>query len=287
MELIKQVIQTLNLPSTDHDEVEEWILTEEEENSAMAWAIMQKAKTYKHPKAEERVNKALEYYSGDVKREYLRQCNSTKHYEIWQEQQRLKRKTEEIEGIKMLKEKCNAQYFYDLFRYVANKKIIINSNNKAYLQTICFFFSNDARFETDLKLDFSKGLWIRGKAGVGKSFILNCIQENELIPFKVHSMIDVAQKVSENGEFIIPEILKVIDDVGSEQSIVNYYGTKVNWFKDFIEIYYAQNKPFNRLIVTTNFDFEQIEKSYGFRVRSRMKDMFNIIDVRGEDMRGK
>jgi hypothetical protein len=29
-----------------------------------------------------------------------------------------------------------------------------------------------------------------------------------------------------------------------------------------------------------------MEEKYGFRVRSRIKDMFNIVDVNGEDMRG-
>ena len=51
-------------------------------------------------------------------------------------------------------------------------------------------------------------------------------------------------------------------------------------------MYYLKNKPFNKLIISTNNNFDEIESKYGFRVRSRIKDMFNIIDVRGKDMRG-
>ena len=44
--------------------------------------------------------------------------------------------------------------------------------------------------------------------------------------------------------------------------------------------------PFNKLIISTNNSFDELESKYGFRVRSRLKDMFNIIDVDGKDLRG-
>jgi len=86
-------------------------------------------------------------------------------------------------------------------------------------------------------------------------------------------------------KFLLPLTL-YLDDVGTEEPIVNHYGTKINWFKNFIEMYYLKNKPFNKLIISTNNSFDEIESKYGFRVRSRIKDMFNIIDVQGKDMRG-
>jgi len=77
-----------------------------------------------------------------------------------------------------------------------------------------------------------------------------------------------------------------LDDVGTEEHTVNHYGTKISFFKNFIEKYYLQNKTYEKLVVSTNNSFNEMEEKYGFRVRSRIKDMFNIIDVTGKDMRG-
>jgi len=76
-----------------------------------------------------------------------------------------------------------------------------------------------------------------------------------------------------------------LDDVGSESTPVKHYGTDIHWFKDFIEVWYAKKHPFNKLIISTNLSKKQIEEKYGYRVRSRMEEMFNIIDVNGEDLR--
>ena len=78
-----------------------------------------------------------------------------------------------------------------------------------------------------------------------------------------------------------------IDDVGTEEPIVNHYGTKINWFKNFIEGYYAQFNTYESIIITTNCSFQEIEQKYGGRVRSRMAQMFNVINVEGDDFRKK
>lgn len=286
---IGQVIQSLNYPTIDLDLEEEYILSKEEEESIIHNAIKLKASNLKFGVGEvdNRVERAVKYFDDAEIKKLLETANSNKHQNLWHKEQSEKRRIAEVKRMEELKKRCDANYFFNLFKYNADRKILLNANTTPYIKTICYYFSNDARFETELGLDFYKGLWIRGKAGLGKSFILSCIQDNDIIPFKVHSTIDIAHEVAESGEYEIIEPLKVIDDVGSEQTIVQHYGTKINWFKDFIELYYAQQKPFNYLIVTTNFDFDQIEKGYGFRVRSRIKDMFNIIDVKGEDLRGK
>jgi DNA replication protein DnaC len=289
----QKVIQqaTAHLPSTTTGpEDEPYILTPEEEKEAIEYAVVYRAKNLKLYEGEpdNRLERAAKYFDEEKIKKLLKQCNSNKHQQLWHEEQKLKRINQDKERQQMLVMKCDARYFYNLLhKNNYDKELIKNDNTFPYLKTLCFFFSNSQLFETELKLNPHKGLWIRGAYGVGKTFPLMCLQSNELIPFQIHSMLTIANEVAENGTYEINEPLKVIDDVGSEQSVVNHYGTKKNWFKDFIELYYAEQKPFNRLIITTNFDFEQVEKSYGSRVRSRVKDMFNIVDVKGEDLRGK
>ncbi len=43
--------------------------------------------------------------------------------------------------------------------------------------------------------------------------------------------------------------------------------------------------PFWYTHVTTNLSGDQIEENYGTRVRSRMREMFNMIILPGEDRR--
>lgn len=138
---------------------------------------------------------------------------------------------------------------------------------------------------------FKKGLLIRGVSGLGKTFLVKCIEKNEIKPIKTVSMIEVSYELKQEGEYQIKQgnnRIIYLDDVGTEEATINHYGTKINWFKDFIETVYLRGveKGFGGLIISTNNSFAEIEEKYGFRVRSRCKDMFNIIDVTGEDMRG-
>lgn len=231
-----------------------------------------------------------EVFNVNVVKSLLAIVNSNKIQKEWHDEQARLRREAEIQKKKDIIARCDAKYFYNLMKrscLMCGKEMIETDDTLKYMKVLCWFFCNDPRFETELGFDFSKGLWIRGNAGVGKTFPLECIRDNHLSPFNIHSMIEIASQVKDNGEYTIADSMIVIDDVGSEQPVVNHYGTKINWFKEFIELYYAVKKDFNRLIVTTNCSFKEIEDKYGFRVRSRVKDMFNIIDVTGDDLRGK
>jgi len=197
---------------------------------------------------------------------------------------------EEVTKSVELQTRCNAKYFYNLMAWtsenVYRKKLILHDDNKPLIRAICFFFSRDERFETELKLDLNKGLLIRGVSGLGKTFLFRCIENNYVRPISIVSMIDISEEVKEEGYYnLIRNHTIYLDDVGTEEPTVNHYGTKINWFKNFIEMYYLKNQLFNRLVISTNNNFDEIEAKYGFRVRSRMSEMFNIIDVTGKDMR--
>lgn len=130
-----------------------------------------------------------------------------------------------------------------------------------------------------------------GICGLGKTYLLQCVQDNELNPIQLISMIDVVEVVKRDGDYIPqpqrPREILGFDDVGSEEAVVNHYGTRVNWFKNFIEQIYFRNKVFNKLIISSNDNFETLSNKYGYRVVSRMREMFNVIDVEGRDMRAE
>lgn len=237
--------------------------------------------------------KSIDWDSEINKEEVLHRANSNKHAAIWEKEQREKEKNDNSEKMRSVTEKCDANYFYRLMAGTSKnkfgKELIFDEQTKTLITTVCFFMGNDPRFETELKFSKTKGLLIRGVSGLGKSHVMKCIAQNELTPVSIVSMLNIASQIKSEGVFNlnVPDVNRIyIDDVGTEECEINHYGTKINWFKEFIELYHFRFPlGFNRLIISTNNSFDQLEQKYGFRVRSRMKEMFNTIDVKGIDLR--
>lgn len=187
-----------------------------------------------------------------------------------------------------VKNECTADYFHSQVKEFFEKKhgkFIYDHTNKRFIDAVCYFMSMDNRFETELGFSFKKGLAILGSSGLGKTKVMQAVSINPLCRVYVHSILDIVDHVKKHGECNLNfDLVYMIDDVGTED-IVNFYGTKVNWFKDFIEQYYLQKSTYNKLIITSNLGGEEIEQKYGYRVRSRIREMFNVIQVQGQDMR--
>lgn len=294
--------QLLKKKFTISSEEEDYILTPEEESKLIAHAI-ERAKEHKHWRFRNEFNLSemetisrisqIDFEKEINKDEILKFANSCKHQENWQNERREKEKEEKIKKEEDLQKAWTAKRTYALMKWSSLKEydrtLILNENNKHLITALCYFISNDERFENELGYSFKKGLLIRGTTGLGKTFLVRCVERNELNPILILSMLDIADDIRQNGEYQInlgENKMIYLDDVGTEEATVNHYGTKINFFKNFIEQCYLRNKTFNKLMMSTNNSFAEIEQKYGFRVRSRMKDMFNIVDIKGEDMRG-
>lgn len=294
--------ERLNLTSLESEQ-EPYILTKEEEEVAiahvtrslksnMSWKL--KGMAYTDEQIFVKLSE-VDWESKFDRAQILKQANSNKNYAIWQEERREKERQEEFNKQEELKKLWNANQVYGLMRWTSEniyqKQLIFNDSNRKLISALCFLVSSDKRYETELGFSFKKGLLIRGVSGLGKTFLVKCIEKNEIKPIKTVSMIEVSYELKQEGEYQIKQgnnRIIYLDDVGTEEATINHYGTKINWFKDFIETVYLRGveKGFGGLIISTNNSFAEIEEKYGFRVRSRCKDMFNIIDVTGEDMRG-
>lgn len=275
----------------------EYILNKEEEDLVIrnaieaemrAMAIKMQSYGYLPQQIEERLRKVDFKANIDVF-ELLDKANQRKNWQLEDLAAIDRMKTKERIDKENLQKRCDAKYFYRLMQHsfrMENKPFIQDEYSNPYIKTLCFFLANDARFETELGFDLNKGLWVVGVPGVGKTRLIQSISQNEIHPIEIVSMIDVADTVKNSGDYCLPDFNKILfDDVGSEQSTVNHYGTKINWFKDFMELYYSKRKAFNRLIVTTNCDFKEVEDLYGYRVRSRVREMFNVVHIKGDDRR--
>ncbi len=283
-------------------EPEEYILTKADEDAIVKHEI-ERLKQYYVWKmvnlgyTEREVLKKINENDWDAeinKKELFEYANTVRHQNLWHSQQRIREKEEEDKKTKELIERCTAKYMFKLMKWTSEnkfgRKLIVNEMNKHLITTLCYFLSRDKKFETELGYSFEKGLMIRGISGVGKTHLVKCLEENELNKILILSMIDINDEIKMQGEYtIVADGKKIIylDDVGTEEPVVNHYGTKIAFFKNFIEGTYlrSQAKIFNHLMISTNNSSSEIEDRYGFRVRSRMREMFNVVDVHGEDMR--
>jgi DNA replication protein DnaC len=297
---LQKLAERLNL--TPHDaEPEPYILTPEEEERIIANEITSLKKyaawrMFDKTVSEQEIQMRLCEIDWNAKidrHEILNRANSNKNYEIWQKSQREREKQQAIEQAEALRKQCTAKYMYNLMAWtsknVYSKDLIVNDDTMPLIKALCFFLSRDPRFETELGYCLNKGLLIRGISGLGKTHLVKCLADNPLNPIHVLSMIEVTDHIKADGEYTVdPGARKVLylDDVGTEEATVNHYGTKITFFKNFIEMYYLKNRHAANLIISTNNSFAEIEEKYGFRVRSRVKDMFNIVDVKGKDLRG-
>lgn len=294
-----QLAKISSLTDLKSDE-EPYILTKEEEERVVAKAIesAQEHMAWKMRKLyatqDEIFHKIrlIDWNERVNREEILQRANMIKHHELWQLEQRKKEKEDALRKQKELEDTWTAIRMYQLMSWtsqnVYRKKLVVNENTKKLITAICYFVSRDKRFESELKYDLNKGLLIRGATGLGKTYVVQCIQDNGLNPILILSMLAITETIHQEGEFKIEmgdKKVVYMDDVGTEEPLVKFFGTNITFFKNFIETTYLRRKPFNSLIISTNENFKGLEALYGFRVVSRMREMFNVCDVFGEDMR--
>lgn len=232
----------------------------------------------------------------------FKQANSNKTHAEWiiarqklDAEERAREKQVLMEKQAELKARHTAKFFYNSLFWTAKNvygtELIFNEYTAPLIKTVCYFLSKDERFETELGYTFDKGLWFEGPVGIGKTFLMKCLCDNELSPITMHSLISITERVKNKGEYFFKEVkngITYLDDVGSEQATVKHYGTNISFFKDFIEVFYAENQAlgnFNKLVISTNLNFDGIEEKYGARARSRVRQMFNVVCGSGPDMR--
>lgn len=294
------------LSLTEESAADPYILTPEEEQRAIAGAIeqAQKLMAYKMRKIlytqDEIFHKiSLIDWNGKIDREkVLALTNMAKNRELWQQAQREAERAREIAKLKELQDYWTYRRIYQLMKHNSEnrfgKPLDETPENLPVIKALCFFVARDDRFFTELKDDKGKpydplkGILIRGNSGTGKTHLVRCCEDNGLNPILTLSMIDITETIKDDGKYSIPsrgQKIIYLDDVGTEEPVVNHYGTKVTWFKNFIEKASLKNKCYNHLIITTNLNWQGIGEAYGYRVESRMREMFNVIDLTGKDRR--
>lgn len=298
MESLSELLQNFEMPEF------EYTLTPEEELQHIEYAVKNKKehqlwvfknKGYSLQRIEN-LMATIDFESLIDKKEVLRQANNRKHWHEEDEARRLEKIRINNELIIKKQAEWNYAKACNFIRKTSELKydrpFIFNElseSQQKYIRAICYFITKDSRFETEFNYSFKKGIMVRGNTGIGKTFLIKCLCDNEYNPIDMYSLIKISHEIkkSETGDYTIPKTNKIIyiDDIGTGAQTINHFGSKINWFQEFIELSSYENSNYSNLIISTNCSFKEIEEYYGFRVRSRCAEMFNVIDVEGVDMR--
>lgn len=173
-------------------------------------------------------------------------------------------------------------------------------NNYQY-ELLQWYFSKDSRF-VDAGYSLSKGLLLVGPVGCGKTtlmkaFTKNIYQSYAVVPcrriaeeYQNNKLINKYSALSRNNfphlYYGHTELGWCFDDLGTEERRKNF-GNELNVMEDIILNWYDKlTIGFNKIHITTNLYMDQIEEKYTARVRSRMRQMFNVIEF-DENMQDK
>ncbi|HBI01567.1 MAG TPA: ATPase [Flavobacterium sp.] len=177
-----------------------------------------------------------------------------------------------------------------LGRYYYGNQFKIHENDKMVIMKLIIYAIKDEITAKEMNIDITKGIILSGPVGCGKSsmmFLCNFFT-NQMHNYKIIPCRDIAFNFATKGyEALLPFTKKedkqtkmnniCFDDLGTEKQI-KYFGNECNVMAEILLTRYdnfINNKTITH--ITTNLSASELETCYGDRVRSRMRQMFNLI----------
>lgn len=184
-------------------------------------------------------------------------------------------------------------YFGKRGKEAYGEKFKIYQDDYEILYKLIIYFLAHQEESKRLNIDIRKGLLLTGPVGCGKTTLMNLMR---LIPppekqYVMKACRDISFEFIQEGYNIIDRYSKLsftghhpkaycFDDLGAEQSL-KFYGNECNVMAEIILSRYDQFQT-NCMVthLTTNLSASEIQGSYGTRIRSRMREMFNVFHSR-------
>lgn len=192
---------------------------------------------------------------------------------------------------------------------------VIDKENELVFHQLCLYFSNDKRIEeysylsgTGEKINYSlsKVIALISKTkGSGKSILMHLFARNKKRPFFPISTLNIAAEFKRKPDSTVDTYSSTLriapnpslfyceypgicfEDLGMED-VKNSYGNKVDVMRDVLfKVYENCQKlgDFSMFHFTSNLLGSEFENRYDERIRSRMREMFNMIELPGKDRR--
>lgn len=170
------------------------------------------------------------------------------------------------------------------------KHFRIIENDLPVIYKLMAYFLKDDQAAFQHNLDLGKGILLVGPVGCGKTSLLNIMKFLSPVEhkFSVKPCRDISFEFINDGYEIIhrygkgklyqsdPKIY-CFDDLGTENNL-KYFGNECNVMAEIVlsryDIFISKKIPTH---ITSNLSASEIETHYGLRVRSRLREMVNLI----------
>lgn len=165
------------------------------------------------------------------------------------------------------------------------KKFQIDKDDVSTLFKLCSYFIRDKENCQKLDIDLNKGILLSGPVGCGKTSLMKLLRH--LVPHQRYYEVIACRNITFGYNSIGFKTIEgygnsnyyCFDDLGVEP-LGRFYGKDLNVMG---EILLSRYELFNdtkfglKTHGTTNLNAIELEERYGSRVRSRMREMFNLI----------
>ena len=194
--------------------------------------------------------------------------------------------------------------FKSILIYLDEKgKMLFGKNFKIYeedevvLYKLCIYFIRDFEACEKLNIDPNKGILISGPVGCGKTSLMKLLRH--IVPH--HKPYEVIP--ARNITFAFNNIgFKTIEDYGNQgfycfddlgvETTGRHFGKDCNVMGEillsrydlFVRTCHLERSRGVRTHATTNLNAQELEERYGNRVRSRMRQLFNLIAFNKESL---
>ncbi len=173
----------------------------------------------------------------------------------------------------------------------------IHNQDRELLFKLLIYIIRDKENAERLNIQLNKGILLSGPVGCGKTSLMNILRFFLPIDsrYVMKSCRDVSfEFIQEGYEVIIrysrnsfnhdkPRVY-CFDDLGTENNL-KYFGNECNVLAEILLSRYDFFVGRGMIThITTNQNSTEIEDLYGIRVRSRMREMFNLFSFRKEAM---
>jgi len=175
----------------------------------------------------------------------------------------------------------------------------IHENDKPIILSLIAYFLKDESVARKFGINLNKGILLTGPIGCGKTSLMTLLRYFEKAEhrFFIKSCREVSFEFIKEGYDTIHKYSRhsfkkhepqtyCFDDLGTENNL-KYYGNECNIMAEILLSRY--DLFINRQLIThltSNLSATEIEEAYGNRVRSRMREMFNLVCF-GEDEKDK
>lgn len=162
--------------------------------------------------------------------------------------------------------------------------------DESIILRLAAYFLKDETICQKIGINLQKGILLSGPIGCGKTTLMNLMRfvsqsENKFI---LKSCRDISFEFIQDGYEVIHRYSKgklyesnvrnyCFDDLGTENNL-KYYGNECNVMAEILlsryDLFISKKLQTH---ITTNLSASEIEKHYGNRVRSRLREMVNLI----------